>query len=192
MYALSNLPSLNGTVMYDQLLIISQESGQIVQVNRSGIVQHTLTIVADAGSPLSVPDMTMEGVTMDRDGFLYVVNENGGGDASHPQLWVYAPSAVPNLAPTAVTLSGAATSIPENTNTAADVKLADILVTDDGLGDNNLSVSGADAASFKVVGTALFLRRAHTERSDEPSYSINVNVDDTTVGGAVDATTLIR
>ena len=31
---------------------------------------------------------------MDRDGYLYVVNENGGGDAEHPQLWVYAPSAV--------------------------------------------------------------------------------------------------
>ena len=30
---------------------------------------------------------------MDDDGNLYVVNENGGGDANHPQLWVYAPSA---------------------------------------------------------------------------------------------------
>ena len=43
--------------------------------------------------------MTMEGVTMDRDGILYVVNENGGGDANHPQLWVYAHSDAPNLAP---------------------------------------------------------------------------------------------
>ena len=29
---------------------------------------------------------------MDSDGNLYVVNENGGGDVNHPQLWVYAPS----------------------------------------------------------------------------------------------------
>jgi VCBS repeat-containing protein len=189
-YALSNLPSLNGTSMYDQLLIISQESGQIVQVDRTGTVHHTLTIVADAGSPISVPDMTMEGVTMDRDGFLYVVNENGGGDANHPQLWVYAPSTVANQAPTAVSLSGAATSIPENTNTAADVKLADILVTDDGLGDNNLSVAGADAGSFKIVGTALFLKAGTTlNAATKPSYRINVNVDDATVGGPVDAST---
>ena len=48
--------------------------------------------------------MSDEGVTMDRDGNLYVVNENGGGDTNHPQLWVYAPSTVPNQAPTGVAL----------------------------------------------------------------------------------------
>ena len=56
---------------------------------------------------------------MDRDGILYVVNENGGGDINHPQLWVYAPSTVPNQAPTAVALNNAITAILENTNTAA-------------------------------------------------------------------------
>ena len=30
---------------------------------------------------------------MDGDGVLYVVNENGGGNIDHPELWVYAPSA---------------------------------------------------------------------------------------------------
>ena len=78
-FALSNLPSLAGDPTFDQLLIISQESGQIVQVDRAGNVQHTMTIVADPGDTLSVPDMTMEGVTMDRNGNLYVVNEDGGG-----------------------------------------------------------------------------------------------------------------
>ena len=48
-YALSNLPSLAGDPTFDQLLIISQESGQIVQVDRSGNVKHTLTLVADPG-----------------------------------------------------------------------------------------------------------------------------------------------
>jgi uncharacterized protein YjiK len=66
--------------------VISQESGQIINVDRAGTVSSRLTIVADPGSPLSVADMTMEGVTMDRDGNLYVVNENGGGDGNHPQL----------------------------------------------------------------------------------------------------------
>lgn len=84
---------------YTHLLIIGQESGQIVNVDRSGKVYSKLTIVADPGSPLDVADMTMEGVTMDGDGTLYVVNENGGGDADHPQLWVYQPSTATNLAP---------------------------------------------------------------------------------------------
>src|SRR5262245_13949594 len=72
-FALSNLPFLSGRPDFSHLLVISQESGQITNIDRSGLVSSRLTIVADAGSPLSVPDMTMEGVTMDRDGFLYVV-----------------------------------------------------------------------------------------------------------------------
>ena len=161
-----------------------------MQVDRSGNVKHTLTIVADPGDTISVPDMTMEGVTMDRDGILYVVNENGGGDVNHPQLWVYAPSTAANLAPTAVSLTGAVTSIPENTSTTGAVKLADIVVTDDGLGDNNLSVSGPDAGSFQIIGTALFLKAGTAlNAATKPSYNVTVNVDDTTVGATPDAST---
>ncbi|PWT87626.1 MAG: hypothetical protein C5B55_14495, partial [Blastocatellia bacterium] len=87
-FALSNLPSLNGNPDYTHLLILSQESGQIVNIDRSGNIYSTLTIVSDPGNPLSVAGQTHEGVTMDRDGNLYVVSENGGGDANHPQLWV--------------------------------------------------------------------------------------------------------
>ena len=189
-YALSNLPALTGDPTQNQLLIISQESGKIVQVDRSGSVKHTLSIVADPGDTISVPDMTMEGITMDRDGFLYVVNENGGGDANHPQLWVYAPSSATNHAPTAVSLTGAVTSLPDNTSTTASVNLASIVVTDDGLGDNNLSVSGPDAASFEIIGSALFLKAGTAlNATTKPSYSVTVNVDDTTVGGTPDAST---
>jgi uncharacterized protein YjiK len=189
-YALSNLPSLSGDPTFNQLLIISQESGQIVQVDRSGNVKHTLSIVRDAGDTISVPDMTMEGMTMDRDRILYVASEDGGGDANHPQLWVYAPATTPNLAPTAVSLTGAVTSLPENTNTAAGVKLADILVTDDGQGDNHLSVSGPDGASFQASGTALFLKAGTTlNAAMQSTYHVTVNVDDTTVGATPDAST---
>lgn len=189
-FALSNIPSLAGDPTFNQLLIISQESGKIVQVDRSGNVKHTLSIVADASDTISVPDMTMEGVAMDRDGKLYVTNEDGGGDANHPQLWVYAPSSAPDLAPTAVTLKGAVTNLPENTSTAAAVHLADIVVTDDGIGDNNLSVSGPDAASFQIIGTALFLKAGTTLNSAiKPSFQVTLNVDDATVGATPDAST---
>src|SRR6185369_5243771 len=141
-FALSNLPSLSGQPDFSHLLILSQESGQIVNIDRSGNIFSTLTIVSDPGNPLSVAGQTFEGVTMDRDGNLYVVSENGGGDSDHPQLWVYAPSTAQNQVPTAVALKNAVTSIPENTSTAAAVKLADIIVTDDGIGTNNLTVTG--------------------------------------------------
>src|SRR5262249_44218768 len=118
-FALSNLPDLNGQPDGSHLLIISQESGQIINVDRAGKVFSKLTIVPDPGSPLSVADMTMEGITMDRDGIIYVVNENGGGDAGHPQLWVYQRSFATNRAPTAVTLTNAVKSIPQNASTAS-------------------------------------------------------------------------
>jgi hypothetical protein len=125
---------------------------------------------------------------MDRDGNFFIVNENGGGDSNHPQLWVYSPSTAPNQAPTAVTLANAVTSIPENASTAAPIRVADIIVTDDGLGPNHLSVTGADAGSFQIIGTALFLRAGTAlNATTKPSYSVNVNVDDLTVGNTPDA-----
>jgi hypothetical protein len=83
-FALSNLPDLTGPDS-SHLLIISQESGKIENVDRSGNVESSLTI-EDPGSPLSVADETHDGVTMDRDGTLYTVDEDGGGDFNHPQL----------------------------------------------------------------------------------------------------------
>lgn len=185
-FALSNLPSLTGQPDSSHLLIISQESGQIVNIDRAGTVYSKLTIQADPGSPLSVPDMTMEGVCMDRDGFLYVSNENGGGDANHPQLWVYAPSTATNTAPTAVSLLNAVASLPANTNTSGGVKVADISITDDGLGNNNLTVTGADASFFQTIGVALYLKPG-TALTAGSIYHVTVNVDDPTVGATPDA-----
>src|SRR5262249_35437869 len=49
-----------------------------------------------------------EGITMDREGNIYTVNENGGGDSNHPQLWVYSPgpTPVPRVAITEVDPAG--------------------------------------------------------------------------------------
>jgi uncharacterized protein YjiK len=189
-YALSNLPSLAGDPSFDQLLVLSQESGQIVQTDRSGNVKHRMTLVADPGDTIAIPDMTIEGITMDRAGNLYLASEDGGGDVNHPQLWVYAPSTAPNQAPTAVSLTGAVTSLPDNTATTNAVHLADIHVTDDGIGDNALSLSGADAGSFQIVGTALFLKAGTTlNAATKPSFSVTVSVDDVTVGATPDAST---
>jgi uncharacterized protein YjiK len=96
-FALSNLPSLQGTSFHEQLLVLSEESGRLVQVDRSGSIIATLN--------LGIPAQH-EGVAMDRNGLLYVVNELGGGDIDHPQLWVYAP--VPEPAPAALLLAGLA------------------------------------------------------------------------------------
>jgi uncharacterized protein YjiK len=188
-FALSNLSALTGAEA-GNLLIISQESGRIVNVDRSGHVSSSLTIVSDPGNPLSVPQQTDEGVTMDEEGNLYVVNENGGGDANHPQLWVYAPSTDPDQAPTGVTLTHQTTSLPENSSTAARVKVADVEVADaDGFGENDLTVTGSDASSFEVDSNGLYLKAGTTlDHAAKSSYSVAVAVDDPAAGGSPDAT----
>jgi uncharacterized protein YjiK len=187
-YALANVPSVTGAEA-GHLLVISQESGRVVEVDRTGTVDSTLTIQGDADNPLTVPAQTHEGVTMDADGHLYVVNEGGGG-TDRPQLWVYAPSSVPNQAPTGVTLDRATTTLAENTSTVGRLKVADVTVADDGLGTNTLAVTGSDAAAFEVDNTGLYLKAGtKLDYETKASYTVRVAVDDAAVGLTPDATT---
>jgi 2',3'-cyclic-nucleotide 2'-phosphodiesterase (5'-nucleotidase family)/uncharacterized protein YjiK len=187
-FALSNLPSMSGQPQAGNLLVLGQEDARIVNVDRSGVITSTLNITSDLGNPLTPNGQQHEGVTMDRAGILYVVNENGGGSIDYPQLWVYAPATQPNAAPTAVLVDNATNTLPENTSTASRVKLGNVFVTDDGLGTNTLSLSGADAASFELTGTEFFLKAGVAlDFETKTSYAVTVNVDDSTVGTTPDA-----
>ncbi|MBD2525077.1 SdiA-regulated domain-containing protein [Nostoc sp. FACHB-133] len=191
-FALSNLSALNGQPDSSHLLILSQESGKIVNIDRTGNISSSLTIASDAGNPLSVVDQGNEGITVDKNGLIYVVNENGGGDIDHPQLWVYAPSSFTyaNQAPVAVSLANTVTSLSESTSTATPFKVANIIVSDDALGTNTLSLTGADANSFEITDNALFVKAGTTlDFETKTSYNVSVNVNDTTVGNNPDATT---
>ncbi len=74
-----------------------------------------------------------------------------------------------NEAPIALAFTIITSTLPETRSTANRVRVADIAITDDALGANDGSLSGADAASFEVEGTALFLkagtRLSHVEGS---------------------------
>jgi uncharacterized protein YjiK len=188
-FALSNVSTLNGYADSSHLLVLSQESGKVVNIDRSGHVSSSLTIVSDPGNPIDVASQQHEGLAMDGYGFLYLVSENGGGDTDHPQLWVYAPSSVPNRAPTGLALNNAVTSISENAGTATRLKVADVVVADDGLGTNQLTVTGPDAAFFEVDGTGLYIRAGTVlDFETKSAYAVTVVVDDATVGGTPDAT----
>ena len=57
-----------------------------------------------------------------------------------------------------MTLGSQVNSLPEST-TGARVKVATVTVTDtDGYGENNLSVTGPDAADFEVDHNGLYLK----------------------------------
>src|SRR5262249_40444593 len=72
--------------------------------------------------------------------------------------------------------------------TAGPWKLGDRGVSDDGLGNNNLWVTGADANSFQIIGTGLFLKAGTAlNASVKPNFTVTVNVDDPAVGISPDA-----
>jgi len=80
-FSLSNLAYLQGGADYSHLLVLSEESGKIVEVGRDGQVYGSLNL-AIAGQH--------EGLTMDDQGRLYVVGELSGPSGGSG-LWVYAP-----------------------------------------------------------------------------------------------------
>ncbi len=90
-----------------------------------------------------------------------------------------------NESPTAVTLTPASLTLPENYSTSSAVAVSTIAVTDDALGTNNLTLSGTDAGNFEIVGNQLRLKAGVVlDFEAKSSFSVTVNVDDTAVGGA--------
>jgi Ca2+-binding RTX toxin-like protein len=83
-----------------------------------------------------------------------------------------------NEAPTAVAFADPTTAIDENTDTTAGIKVADIVVTDDVLGTNGLSLVGADAGFFEISGTELRLKAGVLDFEAKSSYSVQVAADD--------------
>jgi VCBS repeat-containing protein len=95
-----------------------------------------------------------------------------------------------NESPTAITLAQPITSLAENTSTTTRLKVSDIQVTDDALGTNSLSLSGADAGFFEIFNGSLYLKSGTVlDYETKNSYAVTVAVDDTTVGNTPDAST---
>lgn len=88
-----------------------------------------------------------------------------------------------------ISLTNVVTTVAENTSTANRIKVADIVVSDDALGQNGLTVTGADASLFQIDGRALFLRAGTALNFEsKSSYSVSVSIDDPTIGTSPDDT----
>jgi uncharacterized delta-60 repeat protein len=73
--------------------------------------------------------------------------------------------------------------LAENANSAARVKVADVRVIDDALGAESLSIIGADAAKFEIDNSVLYVRAGVSlDFESQINYSIQIQVDDTTLG----------
>jgi len=111
---------------------------------------------------------------------------NGSTAASTPMSVSVTVTGV-NDAATAVTFSNAVTALAEDVSTARALKVADFSVTDYDGGNNLLSLAGADAALFQIVGKAIYLKAgAKLDFETNPRLDVTLNVNDPTVGGAID------
>ncbi|MBB2796809.1 UNVERIFIED_ORG: Ca2+-binding RTX toxin-like protein, partial [Rhizobium pisi] len=108
-----------------------------------------------------------------------VIDGHGGSVPASQSLTL----AAVNDAPTAVVLSNTVTSTPENGGV---IKVADIAVTDVDSGNNVLSLSGSDSASFTILNGALYFNGGANFEA-KAGYDVTVNVNDATVGGTPDA-----
>lgn len=87
--------------------------------------------------------------------------------------------------PTALALTNTVASLAENTSTTSRIKVADIVITDDALGSNVISLSGADATSFEVIGSELFLRAGTTlDFEIKAAYAVTISVSDPSLPGS--------
>ncbi len=88
-----------------------------------------------------------------------------------------------------VVLTQVKASVNEFENTTTRIKIADIAIVDDALGTNTLSLSGADASLFEIVGMELFLKAGVLfDFETNPVLDVTVNVDDIGVVGTPDGT----
>jgi hypothetical protein len=92
-----------------------------------------------------------------------------------------------NDAPTDLVLSNVIASLPETTNTSAALKVAEITISDDELGTNLLSLAGADAQAFELVGNALYLKAGASlnYEGSQNTYSLQVQVSDSSLAGSI-------
>ncbi|MCB0969664.1 MAG: hypothetical protein KDB37_22725, partial [Ilumatobacter sp.] len=96
-----------------------------------------------------------------------------------------------NEAPS-VALTGAVTELSEDTDTSARIKMADIVITDDAIGTNVLSLTGADADLFEIDGDELYLKAGTVlDFETQAALDVSVAVDDAGIGaGAEDSAAL--
>jgi Ca2+-binding RTX toxin-like protein len=85
-------------------------------------------------------------------------------------------------------LTNVVAALDEYASETAAIRVADIAVTDDALGTETLSLSGADAALFEIVGASLYLKSGtFIEQQINPVLDVTVSIDDASLGSGAEA-----
>jgi len=84
-----------------------------------------------------------------------------------------------NEAPSNVSQTNITSYLAENISTVSRIKVADIVIADDNLGSNVISLFGPDADYFEVVGPSLFIKAGITLNFEaKTSYAVSIRATD--------------
>lgn len=101
-------------------------------------------------------------------------------------------SVVGNDAPALTLTNLPSVAIPENQSFTNRLKIADLTVTDDGVGTNKLSLAGPEARLFEIDGTGLFIKAGTTLNFESlPILQVHVLVDDASLGAGPEVTAIL-
>jgi hypothetical protein len=159
-----------------QIQVTSLETVGSLQLSGADVTLNQVISVADitAGNLTFTPAADQSRVAYDSFGFK--VHDGTECSAAAYTMTV---DVTPVNDPPTVTLQNMTTTFPEDTDTTARIKVADIVVADDALGTNVLSLSGTDAALFEIDGTELYLSAgASLDFETNPVLDVAVEVDD--------------
>jgi Ca2+-binding RTX toxin-like protein len=182
----------------------ASQSGNLLDNDDLSNDGNHITEITFAGTPVAVPSsgtVTVQGaygvLTVAADGaytYTPLTNDPLGtdtfsyklvdGDGDHSLSTAIFHVTPVNDAP-AIALANKIESLPENHDTSIPTKIADIVVSDDTLGVNALTLEGANADLFEIVGSELFLKAGVSlDHETLNQLDISVRVGDPALGGA--------
>jgi protocadherin Fat 4 len=105
-----------------------------------------------------------------------------GGDSADLSIAIGDTNEAPSIA-----LSNTVTSLADNAATTPRVKVADIAIADDALGNETLALAGIDAELFEIDGTELYLKAdTALDFETKPTLVVTVTIDDSSIGETPD------
>ncbi len=135
-FALSNVVAASAADA-SHFLLISAADGKLLKMDRSGNILGTLNVGSTAKN---------EGVTMDSQGNIYVVGEEGGGSLDKPEMLVYAPTTSGNAV-------GLGSNLHLTFNNAVSAGSGNIVISN-GSGDTR-TIAVGDATQVSISGTTV-------------------------------------
>ena len=139
----------------------------------------------------TAPDFEANGSDAGNNTYVVEVTANDGVNSTVQTVTVSVTDV--NEAPTAVAVDSGVTSVDENVDLSGGIKVGDITITDDALGMNEITLTGADAGDFEIRnGTELFFVggtqnfEAPGDAGADGSFNVTVSVSDPSIlGGGI-------